>query len=563
MLSRLSVRSLALVSSLSVEFAAGFNAITGETGAGKSVLMGALGLLLGARADSTQVRHGAEKAEIAAAFSLSGAAAGKVAALLEEAGLPAMEDGELVVRRTLRAAGGGSVSVNDSPASASFLRRLGAVLIDLHGPHDHQSLLSPASQLALLDAYAGEKVARARAAYDAAFAAWSAATAELDSLSGEIDDLPEQLDLLRFRVREIEEAALEEGEEERLRGEQKVAGAAARILELAQGAVWALSEGEDNALACLQPARKACGELAELLPEAAGWGAEAAEIAERVVALSGGISRAAEKVEADPERLAWLEERLALYASLRRKYGGTTEAVLAAGEKARARLDALEGREERRRAAAEAVRKARAEVDKAAEALGKARRAAAEPLARDAMRATKELGFADGRFRVSLATTAEPGPTGRDAAEFLFSANVGEGERPLRDIASSGEISRVALGLKAVLAAVDEIPILVFDEIDANVGGETAKAVGKKLSEVARARQVIAITHLAAVAAQAATHFAVAKHVEDGRTVTGIRKVEGPARVEEMTRLLGGETADGAARKLAEALLRDASAREK
>ena len=171
------------------------------------------------------------------------------------------------------------------------------------------------------------------------------------------------------------------------------------------------------------------------------------------------------------------------------------------------------------------------------------------------------LGFADGRFRVALAETAEPGPTGRDAAEFLFSANVGEGERPLKDIASSGEISRVALGLKAVLAAVDEIPILVFDEIDANVGGETAKAVGKKLAEVARARQVIAITHLAPVAARAASHYAVEKRVEDGRTVTRIAKVEGDARVEEMTRILGGETADGEARKLAEALLRDASAK--
>lgn len=560
MLSRLSVRSLALVSSVSVEFSPGFNAITGETGAGKSVLMGALGLLLGARADASAVRHGAPQAEIAAVFSLSGRAHDAVAALLDEAGLPAMEDGELFVRRTVKAAGGGSVSVNDSPASAAFLRRLGAVLIDLHGPHDHQSLLSPAAQLALLDAYAGEPVARARVAYDAAYAAWRDAAARLADLSGEIEDLPGQLDLLRYRVKEIEEAALEEGEEEQLRQEQKIAGAAARILELAQSATWALSEGESNALSSLQPARKACEELAGLLPEAAEWGARAARLGEEIVSLSGEIARAADRIEADPARLAWLEERLALYADLRRKYGGETRDVIAAGEKARARLEALENREERRRAAEKDVRAARAEAEKAAAALAKARRAAAEPLANDVMRATKELGFADGRFRVALSETAEPGPTGRDAAEFLFSANVGEGERPLKDIASSGEISRVALGLKAVLAAVDEIPILVFDEIDANVGGETAKAVGKKLAEVARARQVIAITHLAPVAARAESHYAVGKRVEDGRTVTRIAKVEGDARVEEMTRILGGETADGEARKLAEALLRGASA---
>ena len=551
MLTLLRVKNLALVEAAEVAFAPGLNIVTGETGAGKSILIGALYLLLGERADTSLIRAGAAQCVVEATFHLADPAA--VDARLAEAGLEPCADGQLVLRRVVKAAGGGQAFANDAPVTLPLLKRLGAVLVDLHGPHDHQSLFQPASQLDILDAYA--KADAERAAYAAAHAEWQARLARRAELSADVGDLAAQIDLLAFRVKEIEDAAPVAGEEEQVRTEQQTAGHAQRILELGQLAVQALSEDETSALATLAPARKALEELARLMPAAQEWPGELRAHTDALAALSGAIQRELADIDADPARLEWLDQRLATYDRLKRKHGGTVAEILQTLETSRARLKDLQSRDQQKAA----VEKEIAAVEKQLQARGLAlrqrRAAAAEKLAPAVTAELKALGFAHGAFAIPLAPAAEPAASGLDQVEFAFAPNVGEPMRPLRAIASSGEISRVMLGLKVVLAAADRIPLLVFDEIDANVGGETAHAVGRKLAQAARRRQVIAITHLPPVAACGAHHFAVRKSVRDGRTHTRVEPLDDAARVEELARMLGGRESTSVALRHAAELL--------
>jgi DNA repair protein RecN (Recombination protein N) len=556
MLNRLRVRNLALVEDAKIAFSRGLNVVTGETGAGKSILIGALGLLLGGRGDASSVRAGAAQCTVEAVFSLEGAAARAVDAALEAAGLEPCEGGELIVRRTVKASGGGGAAVNDAPVTLGLLKQLGRVLVDLHGPHDHQSLLSPAAQLALLDAYAhsGPELA----AYREVFGKRRALLESLEELSAEVPDLEGQIDLLEYRVKDIESVSPEAGEEESVRREQAAVGNAARILELSQQAAWGISEDEASALQALGPVRRALEELEKVWPEAEGWAGELKGHADALAALSAEIQRAASHVEADGGRLEWLDGRLAAYERLKRKYGPELEDVLGVLEESKRRLAALRSRGERREAAERELQGVEKELRRAGGALRAKRRAAAARLEKAVEGELRPLGFAQCRFSVRLAEAEEPQTDGLDRVEFGFSANPGEPERALRAIASSGEISRVMLGIKVVLASVDEIPLLVFDEIDANVGGETAHAVGRKLAEAGKTRQVVAITHLAPVAACGGTHFVVRKAVEDGRTRTFVAEVSGAEREAEISRMLGGDDGSGVVLRHAQELLKGA-----
>ena len=535
MLTSLRVKNLALVENIRVDFKAGLNVITGETGAGKSILIGALNLLLGDRADRTLIRSGEESCGAEAMFHLADSS--DVDAVLEECGLSACEDGQLIIRRIIKASGSSQNLINDSPVTLQVLKRIGELLVDMHGPHDHQSLLSPEFQVDLLDAFG--HLWDERAAYEDVFRQIQALEEKRAALAGMGESVEEQIDLLKYRVKEIEEAAPVEGEEEKVQQEHVMVGNAQRILELSGGVLNAMSEGEGSAFDALAGAQKNLEELARLVPEAKAWQEEAHGAAVRIQELCAAIHGLADRVEGDPTRLDWLDQRLATYQRLRKKYAPTVPEILEILRQSKERLHTLETRGEQLAALGGEIEKTKQVLTKHGTALRKKRQAVATKLAEAVTRELRALGFSHGSFSVDL-RDSEPKLSGLDDVEFGFAPNVGEPMRPLRAIASSGEISRVMLATKVVLAAHDRIPVMVFDEIDANVGGEMGNAVGRKLAEVAKKHQVICITHLPQVAVFGTNHLAVAKSVHDGRTSTEVQPLAEKDRVEEVARMLGG-----------------------
>lgn len=535
MLVTLRVKNLALVENVRLDFEPGLTVITGETGAGKSILIGALHLLLGDRADKKYIRAGADACGAEAVFKLAQPKA--MNEFLDGLGVAPCEDGQLIIRRIVKATGGGQNLINDSPVTLQGLKQVGEQLVDMHGPYDHQSLLSAAFQLDVLDAYG--HLEDARAAYHAVYQELAALELERADLQGGDQDVAGQIDLLAFRVKEIEDLAPVEGEDEAVAREHMTVSHAQRILELGDGVRKALQEGESSAFDALAAAQIQLDELARLMPEAEEWKIEARALAVQLQSLSSTVTSTLDRVEADPARLQWLEQRLAAYQKLKRKYG-TVADVLAVLAENKERLRKLMTRGERLAELEARLATTRTTLVKKGRMLGKHRREVGEKMARAVTTELRELGFPHGAFAVDL-TEGEPQASGLDTASFGFAPNVGEPMRPLRDIASSGEISRVMLATKAVLAGHDRIPVLVFDEVDANIGGEMGNAVGRKLAQLGQSHQVLCITHLPQVAVHGGTHFAVAKRVRDQRTFTEVDRLEGETRVEEIARMLGGK----------------------
>lgn len=557
MLTRLTVFNLAIVEKAEVEFASGLNVLTGETGAGKSVLMGALELVLGGRAESSAVREGAKEARVEAVFHFPEVPMA-VSAVLEEKGLPACEAGELIVRRVVTATGAGRVWVNDASTTVATLRQLGSQLVDIHGPRANQHILEESFQRATLDAGLSAAV---REKYAAAWRAYRACRDEVAALSEEASS--DEIDLLRYQVNELKEAALTPDDDD-LAARHAAAAHAEEIVSAADEVMEALGgdAGVTDRLARLAPTWAA---LARHLPDAATWRAEAEELTARADELSRTVADAVSRMEVDPEEFAALDARLGVVNRLQRKYlkGASTEGAATAlcellFEK-ETRLESLEHRTERLSEAEKALTKAEADLVKAAAALTKARRAAGEKLARAVTDELRDLGFARAAFAVELAASA-PEASGADQVIYLFGPNPGEPMRPLAAIASSGEAARVMLALKAVLAERDATDVLVFDEIDANVGGETGRAVGEKMRRAARHHQVLAITHLPQCAVYGSRHLFVSKSVSSGRTRTQIEPIEGEARAHEIARMLGGEGASDVVMRHAEELLARAAA---
>ena len=534
MLTTLRVKNLALVESVRADFQAGLNVITGETGAGKSILVGALNLLLGDRADRDLIRAGEDACGAEACFQLADTSA--VDEVLESFGLDPCEDGQLVLRRLVRASGASQAAINEHPVTLQALKIVGELLVDMHGPHDHQSLLNPGFQTDLLDAFGHSWDLRA---------AYEEAHTRLQSLEDRVRELggdgatAEQIDLLTYRVTEIEQAAPVEGEEEKVAEEHRLQGSAQRVLELGGAAVNAMLEGEGAAFDALASAQRALEELARITSRAAEWKQEAGALAGRLQELAADLRRFLDGIEADPARLAWLDERLAVYQRLKRKYAPTVPGMLEILEQSRKRLHDLQTRGEQLAGLGREIEQARVVRDRRGAELRARRREHAGRLAETVTGELRALGFPHGAFAVEVREGAA-GPSGMDEVDFGFAPNAGEPMRPLRAIASSGEISRVMLATKAVLAAHDRIPVMVFDEIDANVGGEMGGAIGRKLAEVARRHQVLCITHLPQVAVCGTAHLAVSKSVRDGRTVTEVRLLDSRERVEEIARMLGG-----------------------
>ena len=535
MLRHFRVQNLAIVEEADVSFGEGLNVVTGETGAGKSILIGALDLILGGRADKSLIRSGATDGLVEAVFELS--VPSPVDPLLAEAGLPPCEDGTLIVRRTVSANGAGRCLVNDAPATVQTLRRIGDLLVDIHGPYAHQSLLDPAFQLDLLDAFG--RCQPPREAYLVSFRALQELERRRTELTGDTADVAAEIDRLRYIVEEIGNAKLTPADEEELVAEHTAAANAEAILQTGGALTSALTEGEGSAFDVLAAAQQRFTELARLLPEAETWRAEAQPAAVQVQELSRTIADRLQRIEADSSRLQELETRMALVQKLKRKHGPTVAEVLATLARHTARLEELQSRGERLAALNKEIAAARRQVTAKAKTLSEMRQTAANGLAKAITRELRDLGFLKAGFGVDL-ESCEPRATGADEARFGFAPNPGEPMRPLRDIASSGEISRVMLAVKAVLAKHDRIPVLVFDEIDANIGGEVGRAVGIKLRGVAESHQVLCITHLPQVAVYGSRHLVVSKTVKGGRTFAQIAAVEQDARADEIARMLGG-----------------------
>jgi DNA repair protein RecN (Recombination protein N) len=535
MLATLRVKNLALVEQLRVDFQPGLNIITGETGAGKSILAGALNLLLGGRADKSLIRSGEDACGAEALFQLENAK--DIDDILDEYGVEHCQDGQLVIRRIIRHSGSSQTLINDSPVTLQVLKRLGDFLVDLHGPHDHQSLLSQEWQRDILDAFGQAKEERGLCAQE--HAACMALRQQARDLSGNSENVEERMDMLSFRIEEIESANVQETEEEEIQREHEILGNAQRIQELAGQVLYALDDSETSAYEQLVGTRQALDELARLLPDGQAWSEEMDTVIRGIQELSTSIRGIAEDVESSPVRLEWLDQRLAEYRKIRRKYGPEIRDVLHTLHLSQQELHDLETRGEQLEEIRQQLRQQQAVLSQTSIELRKKRKTAARNLSSAVKKELKALGLEHAVFEVQFEET-EPGAQGMDEIDFLFAPNKGEPAKPLRIIASSGEISRVMLAMKTVLADHDRVPVLVFDEIDANIGGTTGNAVGRKLHDVAQRHQVICITHLPQVAVFGQAHFAVEKYVRDERTFSSISRLEDEARVEEVARMLGG-----------------------
>ena len=536
-LSLLRIKNLALVEDLEWHLGPGFTAITGETGAGKSIIIGALQLLLGERTDKSLIRTGAESCTVEAVFA--GDELKQLTSLLDESGVEST-NGELIVKRSFSTAGTNRQFINGSPTTLGVLKRLGDELVDLHGPHDHQSLLSPERQLALLDGYAHTSDTLAK--FSEAYRRLQALRAEHASLSTAESAREQEIDLLRHQINEITSANVTTSEEDEIATRYRLASNSKRLVELADAICRRLSEAEDAILPRLAETQRLLRDLEKIDPEKSTLAEAHAACVVELSEISRVLGQYAEQLDLDPAQLAALEERVTLFETLKRKYGGSIEEVIAFGERAAERMRKIEGRDAELERLGQEIESARGEVERIGHTLHKARSKAAPKLAENIRANLRDLGFRQSEFEVKLTALGEARATGFDAVELLFSPNPGEPLKPLRLIASSGEISRLMLAIKSSLAAQDAIPLLVFDEIDANVGGEIANAVGEKMRKLAAEHQVLCITHLPQVAAAAATQFVVTKDVVGGRTHSRLSEVSGKARQEEIARMLGGKT---------------------
>jgi DNA repair protein RecN (Recombination protein N) len=537
-LSSLRIRHLALVEQLEWSLGPGCTAITGETGSGKSIIVGALKLVLGERADKSLIRTGADACTVEAVLEVKDA--GMLNAQLEEAGIDPCEDDQLIIKRFFSASGTNRQFVNGTATTLAVLKALGDGLVDLHGPHDHQSLLSVEKQLELLDSYAAAE--KLRADYEAAWKQVGRLTAERNALASGEAALERELDLLRYQVREIDSAQLRDGEEEEAQARHSIAANAQRIAELTGSVLGNLVESDDSILSRLGEIVRQLRDLERIDPTASRFSDSLQRALAELDDLSASLQNYAGDLELEPGELARLEERVNLFETLKRKYGPKLGDVIEFGARAAERLGKIESRGEELARLDREIGAGRAALEAAGKKLTSKRKAAAPKLAESITAHIRDLGFQRSGFAITLTSHSEPTPHGYEGVEFLFAPNPGEPAKPLKSIASSGEISRVMLAVKSSLAAQDTISLLVFDEIDANVGGEIAHAVGKKMASLGERQQVLCITHLPQVAAAANAQFVVTKEFVEGRTVSCLTAVEGKARVEEVARMLGGKT---------------------
>jgi DNA repair protein RecN (Recombination protein N) len=551
MLRELRLKNFAVVESVSVAFASGLNVLTGETGAGKSILVDAIVLVRGARAQSDAIRGEADTATVEAVFAIDGEAAAR--AVLDEAGLAADANGEIVVRRELARSGRHRAFVNDSPVTVALLERLGDVLLEVHGQHEHQRLLEPARQLELLDRFADAEDAGARVAV--LHAKHRAAREEAELTRSAARDRAQREDLLRFQVGELDAARLQVGEQDALRTELRRLRHAERFTTGLVEAAALLDDAPQAATDRLARAARIVQELGRIDPALAAPGEpiEAARL--QIEEALGAIRRLRDGIVAEPGRLDAIQERLDALTRLERKYGDGEEAMLRFRDEAARELERIERHDEVVAEQERVLADLGAELATAAGALSERRHTAATRLAGQVERTLRALGMEHAVFEVGLQRAPEVGPRGADRVELRLSTNPGEEVKALARVASGGELSRTMLALTSVLARADRLPTLIFDEVDAGIGGRVASVVGQALAAAAQGRQVLCVTHLAPIAALAQHHLRVSKQVRAGRTRVAVTALPAAERVEEIARMLGGATVTAAAREHARDLL--------
>ena len=554
MLTELRIRNFAIIESLTLPLSGGFNVLSGETGAGKSIIVGALGFLLGERGSSDLIRTGADKATVEGVFDIGDRKT--IAELIDERGIEA-DEGTMVLKREIAANGRGRAWANGSPVTATVLGEIGRALVNLHGQHEAQTLLDNDSQRAILDEF-GSAVTQAHDVADS-YSALASIRREIAQLKSRRSDAERRADYLRHVVREIEDAKLTSGEDTRLEDEARVLENADELRSLAEGVSALLSGEEEGILERLASVNRSLGAVQRVDPA----GARLQELFDSGFYALDELARAvddyAASVDLDPERLEIVRRRREVIYSLVKKYGPGLDDVIEMGRKSRAELDLVDSGsfdlaqlETREREAAE-------KLDTSAKRLTALRITAAKKLSKAVDAVLPDLGMNGGQFTVVLGRKESIDENGAEDVEFRIALNVGHDARPLARVASGGELSRVMLALKTILARADAVPTLVFDEVDAGIGGKVGLQVGDTLRRVAEHHQVFAISHLPQIAARAHNHIVVAKAAKGGVTTADVTVLEGSTRIVEIARMLGGDPESKVSRAHARELLESAA----
>lgn len=552
MLEHLHIRNVALIKESEISFGDGLNILTGETGAGKSMIIDSLQFALGGRAGKDFLRHGEKQAAVEALFSVQSQV---LTEKLAENGIAPEEDGTLLITRTLSEAGKSVCRINGSTVTVGMLKEIAEDMIDIYGQHEHQSLLNPVKHIRLLDRFCGAGFGEAMEEYKNSRQRLKDLEKQLAILIGDESQREQRMDMLLFQKEEIEAAELQEGEEDALLEQKKRLSSMERLIRLTGESVTLLYDGDDRAPSACDQLGDALAKLREAAEYDAALSPLADALADSYAAVEDcarELKREAEKQEADPEELERIEERLQLFYKLKRKYGGSIEAVLEFYEKAVQELEFLSNSSEK--AAELSAKKAEEEkrLSALAETLTARRRATAEQVEEQIETALHDMEMKHARFHIQIEEKADWGADGKDKVEFLISANAGEPLKPLAKIASGGEMSRVMLALKTVLVDADEIGTFIFDEIDTGVSGRTARRVGEKMRFLGGKRQLLCITHLPQIAAMADNHFLIEKESDAGETVTRVTALDEEGAVREVARLMNDvtETTLAAAREL-------------
>lgn len=563
MLKELRILNFAIIDELHLHFSQGLHVFTGETGAGKSIIIEALSLALGGRASAEMIRAGEDTATIEAAFDLTGHAA--LADLARAHGIDLSGD-ELVVKRAISASRS-RVYVNGALSTVSVLELLGAKLVEIHGQFEQQTLLHPEHQLDIFDSYAG--VVELRRALERNYYYLQGLRKRLAELTAQADERLRRQQLLQFQLHEIDQAELRPGEEEEIKGERQVLMHTEKLLQITQGSGELLYAGEDTVVERLGRVLAALDEASAIDPVLKPVTEDLRAALYQMEEAGRTLGDYASRVEFDPARLAEIEERLAELSALKRKHGATVEDILAQRESLAKELESLQNQAENIDALHTEISLTERQVCEQAIELSRRRVAVATTLAEAVERELQDLSMSAARFVIRFHRTPDPAgfvtidgapvqltPVGIESVEFLFTSNPGEEPRPLAKIASGGEVSRVMLALKSILAAVEQVPTLVFDEVDTGIGGGVAEVVGRKLKALTKTCQVFCITHLPQVASRGDIHFLIEKQVVLGRTVTAVRPLTQRERVDEIARMSGGLVITETTRKLAAELLR-------
>jgi len=559
MLRELHISNLAVISDAKIELGPGLNCFTGATGAGKSLIIGAVELLLGLRSAAEMLRAGAEEGRVSGVFEVSAA----VMKRIEEAGDISLrgEAGEILLTRRLHASGRSSIGLNGNPITLGMLKQIAEHLVDVHGQHDHQFLLKPSNQLDVLDDFGS--LDKLRDEYRAAYVAHSEARRRVEDLAASRTLRQEQLELHRFHADEIDKAEIALGEFEELSARSLVLRNLEKLKKDAGAVHGALYEMDGSVLERLKMMAAVLSELSMVDQQVGPISKAMREATIQVEETAFDLSRYLDRLELDPGELAEVDERLNVLNRVFNKYGGSTEVVLAYRDDIGGKIAELSKESDDLASLQKKLEPLAAQMTKLGEKLSSARKAAAKKLAPVVEKELAELGMEKAKFTVAFESIPEPTASGLDHIEFVAQTNPGQGVQPLRKIASGGELSRIMLALKGILAQTDGTSVLVFDEIDANVGGRLGSVIGLKLRELARHHQVICITHLPQIACFADRHLTVRKTVKGGQTETSVRLVKGTERIEELAEMIGGQRVSDVTRAQATELLEGATGNAK